>query len=130
MSVPVVGRVGAAAEGRTLTLPEAAPGFAESLEALLPPRSPAPAPSSGVTFSRHAAARIESRGMSLDEADLEDLAGAIDRLGKRGARESLVLMGDHAFIVGVPDRKVVTVLTRNEAAGNIFTNIDSTAVIR
>jgi hypothetical protein len=39
-------------------------------------------------------------------------------------------MGDHAFIVGVPDRRIVTVMTRAEAAGNIFTQIDSTAVVR
>ena len=81
-------------------------------------------------FSRHASARMESRGIALDATDMQDLASAIDRLSKRGAKESLVLMGDHAFIVGVPDRKVVTVLTRQEAAGNIFTNIDSTAVVR
>ena len=130
MSLPAVGRVGAAAAPRTLTLPEAAAGFGDNLESLLAPRTPLTVAGRGVQFSRHATARIESRGISLDPAELDDLAGAIDRLEKRGARESLILLGEHAFIVGVPDRKVVTVLTRHEAAGNIFTNIDSTAVVR
>lgn len=130
MTLPSVGRVGATGEARTLTPPEAAPGFGDSLEALLTPRALPSIAGRGVHFSRHANARIESRGISLDPSDLDDLSGAIDRLEKRGARESLILLGDHAFIVGVPDRKVVTVLTRQEAAGNIFTNIDSTAVVR
>jgi flagellar operon protein len=107
-------------------------GFADNLDALLRPAQAArPAQStSGVQFSKHAAARMDSRGIALDEQDLQDLSGAIDNLSRRGAKESLVLMGDHAFIVGVPDRRIVTVMTRAEAAGNIFTQIDSTAVVR
>lgn len=128
-----VGGVGGLLDTPSRVLPESAPGFGDTLEALLrPQRAPvraAPAASS-VQFSRHANARMESRGITLDDADMAELGGAIDQLAKRGSRESLVLMGDHAFIVGVPDRKVVTVLTRQEAAGNIFTNIDSTAVVR
>jgi flagellar operon protein len=115
---------------------ESAPGFGDSLDALL---RPAAAPSAsrtatsapgGIQFSRHAQARMDSRGIQLDDDDLADLGAAVDKLAARGAKESLVLMGDHAFIVGVPDRKVVTALTRHEAAGTIFTQIDSTAVVR
>jgi len=107
-------------------------GFADNLDALLRPAKVArpAAAGGGVQFSKHAGARMESRGILLDEQDLQDLSGAIDNLARRGAKESLVLMGDHAFIVGVPDRRVVTVMTRAEAAGNIFTQIDSTAVVR
>jgi len=108
-------------------------GFADSLDALLRPqgsRAAASPAAGGVSFSKHASARMESRGIELDEQDMEDLSGAIDNLARRGAKESLVLMGDHAFIVGVPDRRIVTVMTRSEAAGNIFTQIDSTAVVR
>ncbi len=118
------------------------PGFGDSLDALLrPASSPGGAPgattsagpaarSADVQFSRHATARLESRGISLESEDLEDLAGAVDQLAKKGARESLIMMGDNAYIVGVPDRKVITVMSRAEAVGNIFTNIDSTLVLR
>lgn len=112
---------------------ESAPGFADSLDALLrPQRAPAGAPSQagGIQFSRHAQARMESRGIQLDDQDMADLGAAVDRLAQRGAKESLVLMDDNAFIVGVPDRRVITMMTRNEAAGNIFTQIDSTVVVR
>lgn len=124
-----VGGPGALPEIAPRLGPESAPGFGQSLDALLRPAQRASG-GTGVEFSRHAAARMESRGIELDPGDLADLSGAIDQLARKGAKESLVLMGDHAFIVGVPDRKVVTVLTRQEAAGNIFTNIDSTAVVR
>jgi flagellar operon protein len=107
-------------------------GFADSLDALLrAPARPAQARApTDISFSRHASSRMESRGIQLDEQDMADLGTAVDNLAKRGAKESLVLMGDHAFIVGVPDRRIVTVMTRSEAAGNIFTQIDSTAVVR
>jgi flagellar operon protein len=53
----------------------------------------------------------------------------VDRLAQKGAQESLVLMGDHAFIVGVQNRTVITAMSRDEAMGNIFTQIDSTLVV-
>ena len=108
------------------------PGFGDTLDALLRPvAAPAvPAASGGIQFSKHANARLESRGITLGQDDLEDLAGAVDQLARKGARESLVLMDENAFIVGVPDRRVITVMTRGEAVGNIFTNIDSTLVVR
>jgi flagellar operon protein len=82
-----------------------------------------------LTFSRHANARLESRGISLDSAQLTKLDEAVTRLGDKGAKESLVLLDEHAFVVGVPRRTVITAMTRNEAMGNIFTQIDSTLVI-
>ncbi len=106
------------------------PGFADSLDALLPRKKAELPTGAAVSFSRHAQARMESRGILLDADDRTDLEAAVDRLAARGAQESLVLLGDHAFIVGVPDRRVVTALTRQEAAGHIFTQIDSTLVLR
>lgn len=83
-----------------------------------------------VHFSRHALGRVESRGIALTEDDLEEIAQAIDALASKSARESLVLQGENAFIVGVPKRTVITAMTRKEALGSVFTNIDSAMVIR
>ena len=65
----------------------------------------------------------------VDADQLERLGEGIDQLSKRGAKESLVLMDDMAMIVGVPKKTVITAMSRNEAMGNIFTNIDSTLVV-
>lgn len=82
-----------------------------------------------VKFSKHAKARLQSRDIDLDQEQLAKLSEGIDSLAERGARESLVLMGDTALVVGVPKRTVITAMTKSEAMGNIFTNIDSTLVI-
>lgn len=107
--------------------------FQAALDALLhdadaPATAPAPKPTD-VSFSRHAARRLESRGIELSDQDLARISGAMDQLDAKGARESLLLMDDNAFIVGVPKRVVITALTRDEAMGNIFTGIDSTLVL-
>ncbi|MEN9784849.1 MAG: hypothetical protein RLZZ299_113 [Pseudomonadota bacterium] len=110
---------------------EGAPGFGESLEALLKPAAPAGSVTSrDVQFSRHAQARMDALGVRLDPQEQSELGEAIDGLARRGARESLVLLGDHAVVVDVADRKVVSFMRRSEAAGTIFTQIDSTAVVR
>jgi flagellar operon protein len=111
------------------------PGFGDTLDALLRPAAkPAPAPAAegpgGLVFTKHAQARLASRGIELDAEDTQDLGRAIDQLQKKGSRESLVLLGENAFIVGVADRKVITALSRQEAIGNIFTTLDSTVVVR
>jgi flagellar operon protein len=81
-------------------------------------------------FSKHAKARLESRGIALDTTQIDKLNQAVERLAAKGAKESLVLLDEHAFVVGVPRRVVITAMTRNEAMGNIFTQIDSTLVLR
>ena len=86
-------------------------------------------PTGEVKFSKHAKARLQSRGIDLDQGQLERLSEGIDSLSERGAQESLVLMDQTALVVGVPKRTVITAMTRSEAMGNIFTNIDSTLVI-
>lgn len=81
-------------------------------------------------WSRHATARLRSRGIELDEHSMGEIAEAVDLLEAKGAKESLVLYDEHAFIVGVQRRTVITAMTRDEAVGSIFTNIDSTIVVR
>jgi flagellar operon protein len=81
-------------------------------------------------WSRHATARLRSRGIELDQQSTEELSEAVDLLASKGAKESLVLYDEHAFIVGVQRRTVITAMTRDEAVGSIFTNIDSTIVVR
>jgi flagellar operon protein len=81
-------------------------------------------------WSRHATARLKSRGIELTADTLREIGEAVDRLEAKGAKESLVLHNDQAFIIGIPRRTVITAMTRDEAIGSIFTNIDSTAVVR
>jgi len=81
-------------------------------------------------WSRHASARLRSRGIELTEEAKAEIDEAVGLLSEKGAKESLVLYDDHAFIVGIARRTVITAMTREEAVGSIFTNIDSTIVVR
>jgi flagellar operon protein len=78
-----------------------------------------------VTFSSHAQKRMETREIELGENDLERLNKAVDKAESKGAKESLILMDQLAFIVNVPDRKVVTTINVNQRSEGVFTQIDS-----
>jgi flagellar operon protein len=111
-------REGAGASGA----PEAAPAFEQVLGEAMNPPAP-------VSFSRHAAERIHSRGIHLSEGDLTRLGRALDLAAARGARDSLVLSDSLAYVVNVPSRTVVTALYGDQAKGSVFTRIDSAVVL-
>ena len=141
MSVDLLAQIGALKgpaapqPGQGVQRPGSSVDFGNTLESLLDQHKVANNPtlseedSESITFSRHAKARLESRGLELDSDQLERLGEGLEQLSKRGAKESLVLMDDMAMIVGVPKKTVITAMSRNEAMGNIFTNIDSTLVV-
>ena len=81
-------------------------------------------------FSAHALKRLASRGIELSTNDLSRLLNAVGQAEAKGSRESLVLMDDLAAIVSVRNRTVITVLDAKSNMENIFTNIDSTVVVR
>lgn len=78
-----------------------------------------------IRFSNHAQKRLQSRAIQLSDDGLARLAQAVEKVDKRGGKESLVLMDDLAFIVNVKQRLVVTALDSNERGEGVFTQIDS-----
>lgn len=82
-------------------------------------------PGQPVRLSQHAQDRLKSRGITLSDADMKQLEGAVDSVAQKGGKESLILMGDAALVVSVKNRTVVTAMDRQGMKGNVFTNIDS-----
>ena len=83
-----------------------------------------------VRFSQHAEERLQRRGVTLTNTELEKLGSTIDRMREKGAREALIYMKDStAMVVSVTNRTVITALDDVTAADSIFTNIDSAAII-
>ena len=81
-------------------------------------------------FSSHAKTRIEQRGVRLTADDLTRLDDAIDRMAAKGVRDALVYMSRGlAMVVSVKNRTVITALDEASAKENIFTNIDSAAIL-
>lgn len=80
---------------------------------------------SKLKFSGHAMKRLEARNIQLSETELNKIQTAVSKAEAKGAKDSVVLMDDKAFIVNVPNKTVVTAMNINEENENIFTNIDS-----
>ena len=78
-----------------------------------------------VAFSKHALSRAEERGIEVTPSLLERLSDSVERAEAKGATNILALDQSLAFIVNVPNGRVITTLSEEEMkAKSIFTNID------
>ena len=82
-----------------------------------------------VKFSKHANERLRDRQIDLSDQQLAKLDDTVERMAEKGARESLIYMNDMAFLVSVKNRTVITAMDGTSAKENIFTNIDSAAIL-
>ena len=82
-----------------------------------------------VTFSEHAKARMEARQIDFSEEDLTKLDETVGKMAEKGAKESLILLNDVALVVSIKNRTVITAMDGKNARDNIFTNIDSAAIV-
>ncbi|NMB44862.1 MAG: flagellar biosynthesis protein [Firmicutes bacterium] len=80
---------------------------------------------SKLKFSGHAQARLRQRHIVLGPEELTKLEGAVEKAAAKGARESLIVMEGNVFVVSVKNRTVITVIDRDSAKENVFTQIDS-----
>jgi len=80
---------------------------------------------SKIKFSGHALKRLESRSIELNDNEISKIETAVETAKAKGAKDSLVMMKDTAFIVNIPNKTVVTAMNIQEKPENIFTNIDS-----
>lgn len=80
---------------------------------------------SKIKFSSHAQSRLASREITLNEADIERLQNSVKVAESKGARESLVILDEKAFIISIPNRTVITVVNRDQLEKNVVTDIDS-----
>ncbi|MFW6386416.1 MAG: TIGR02530 family flagellar biosynthesis protein [Bacillota bacterium] len=80
---------------------------------------------SGVEFSRHARNRLISRDIQPGENELRKLKSAVEKAEEKGARDSLIMVDDVAYVVSVENRTVITALNGDNMRENVFTNIDS-----
>lgn len=80
-------------------------------------------------FSKHAAARVEQRGIQLTDTLMDGLKNAVEKARNKGAKDIVVIGQQGAFIVNVPNNTVVTTMSPGEMKQNIFTNIDSAVIL-
>ncbi len=80
-------------------------------------------------FSAHAVRRLDERQINLSSNNLNRLENGLNRIEEKGGRSSLILMDDMAYIVSVNNKTVVTLLKTDAMTNNVFTNIDSVAIV-
>lgn len=81
-----------------------------------------------LSFSKHAAERIEQRNIDIDESVEGKLNEALEQAKDKGLKNVLVMIDSSAFILNTLNNKVITALNNSELKGNIFTNIDGAVI--
>lgn len=80
-------------------------------------------------FSAHALARLQSRNIQLTPDDVQRMNTMADKAAAKGAQQSLFMMHDVAMVVSIKNRTVITAVDGDSMKDNVFTNIDSAAII-
>src|SRR5690348_13610872 len=83
----------------------------------------------GLKFSAHARERLNLRNINLSQEDVSRMTDAVNKAAAKGARQSLLVMDNQAFIVSVTNRTVITALDGSSMKENVFTNIDSAVIV-
>lgn len=84
---------------------------------------------SQVAFSKHAKQRAEQRGIQVDEELMGQLSDTVEKAQAKGATNILAFDTTRAFIINVPNGRVITTMSPEEMKENIFTNIDGAVIL-
>ncbi|MEE8836677.1 MAG: TIGR02530 family flagellar biosynthesis protein [Eubacteriales bacterium] len=86
--------------------------------------------SESLSFSRHAAERLDQRGISVSDGLMSDLEQAVSKAREKGSKEVAVIGSEGIFIVNVPNNVVVTTMTQDDMKDRILTNIDGAVIMQ
>jgi flagellar operon protein len=81
-----------------------------------------------IRISAHAQKRLDERNIAMTENLENSLNSALNELSAKGARDSLVITSEGAFLVNVPNRTMITAMGLDEMRDGIVTNIDSVSM--
>lgn len=84
---------------------------------------------SEVNFSKHAVKRAIDHNIELSDESLSRLNEGVKMASEKHLEEPLILIGNTAFLVNIPNNIVITAVDSSEMKGNVFTNIDGTVII-
>lgn len=82
-----------------------------------------------LNFSKHAAKRMNERGIAVDSQLMSDLEHAVEGARKKGAKDVAIIGPQGVFIVNVPNNTVVTTMSQQDMRERVFTNIDSAVIM-
>jgi flagellar operon protein len=110
--------------------PTSSPSFRSVFENVTQQQpSTSPSSSEQLKFSAHAMQRLQSRNISLTSDDVTKMNAMADKAAAKGAKNSLFIVRDVAMVVSIKNRTVITAVDSDSMKENVFTNIDSAAII-
>lgn len=77
-----------------------------------------------IAFSKHAMARAEQRGIEVTPTLMKQLSDSVMKAQEKGATNILAMDATCAFIINVPNARVITAITQAEMKDSVFTNIN------
>jgi flagellar operon protein len=80
-------------------------------------------------ISKHAAERMAERRITIDPKEWQAIYEKVSEAKAMGIKESLVVTKDQALVVSPQNETVITVMNRNEASKQIFSNIDGAILL-
>lgn len=83
-----------------------------------------------IEMTKHAQLRAAERGIELTADLMARLSDSAHRAQAKGAKNILVFDATRAFIVNVPQNRVITAISQDEMQDNVFTNIDGAVLLR
>jgi flagellar operon protein len=113
-------------KGVPVDIPPAVTGGGTFRDVLRTAQAPAAQP---LKFSAHAQQRLESRNIRLTNDDVAKMNAMADKAAAKGAKQSLFMMRDVAMVVSITNRTVITAVDQQSMKENVFTNIDSAAIL-
>lgn len=82
-----------------------------------------------IAFSKHARERAQERGIQVDDQLMSQLCDSVEKAQAKGATNILAFDATRAFIINVPNGRVITTMSQEEMKENIFTNIDGAVIL-
>jgi len=101
----------------------------ESFRSALERAQGQPATTGELRFSAHAMQRLQSRNITLTSEDVARMNAMADKAAAKGAKQSLFILRETAMVVSIKNRTVITAVDQDSMKENVFTNIDSAAII-
>ena len=106
--------------------PSSGPAFRDVLRQQQQAPRPAGEP---LRFSAHALERLQSRKITISTDDMARMNQMADKAAQKGAKSSLFMLHNVAMVVSIKNRVVITAVDADSMKENVFTNIDSAAII-
>lgn len=82
-----------------------------------------------LTISKHAQLRMDQRKIEINPQTWDLIADKANEAKKMGVTESLIITDNAALVISTKNNKVITVMDRDEASSQIFTNINGTILL-